>query len=119
MFSVETHHGSLRPKKGRQSRSIEKLMMMHFIHSKGPIYINWVPSGQKGNKECHMEVLHEFRRQFRRKLPENFKSRNGWHFHQDNNPCHKSHFVTDYLAEMQVKTVPHHPYSPDLIPCDF
>ena len=24
-----------------------------------------------------------------------------------------------YLTKMGIKTVPHHPYSPDLAPCDF
>ena len=27
--------------------------------------------------------------------------------------------VTDYLTKMGIKTVPQHPYSPDLAPCDF
>ena len=32
---------------------------------------------------------------------------------------HNSIFVTDYLTKMGIKTVSHHPYSPDLAPCDF
>ena len=42
-----------------------------------------------------------------------------WHFHQDNTPVHNSILVTNYLTKMDIKTVPHHPYSPDLAPCDF
>ena len=42
-----------------------------------------------------------------------------WHFHQDNAPVHNSILVTDYLTKMGIKTVPHRPYSPDLVPCDF
>ena len=42
-----------------------------------------------------------------------------WHFHQDNAPVHNSILVTDYLTKMGIKTVLHHPYSPDLAPCDF
>ena len=38
---------------------------------------------------------------------------------QDNEPVHNSILVTDYLAKMGIKTVPHRPYSPDLAPCDF
>ena len=34
-------------------------------------------------------------------------------------PVHNSILVTDYLAEMGIKTVPQSPYSPDLAPCDF
>ena len=32
---------------------------------------------------------------------------------------YNSTLVTDYLAKMGIKTVPHPPYSPDLAPCDF
>ena len=41
------------------------------------------------------------------------------HFHQDNAPVHNSILVADYLTKMGIKTVPHPPYSPDLVPCDF
>ena len=52
------------------------------------------------------------------KRPALFKS-GLWHFHQDNAPVHNSIFVTGYLTKMGINTVPHHPYSPDLAPCDF
>ena len=42
-----------------------------------------------------------------------------WHFHRDNAPVHNSILVTDYLTKMNIKTVLHHPYSPDVGPCDF
>ena len=42
-----------------------------------------------------------------------------WHFHQDNTPVHNSILLTDYLSKMDMKTIPHRPYSPDLAPCDF
>ena len=42
-----------------------------------------------------------------------------WHIHQDNSPVDNSIFVTDYLTKMDIKTVPHPPYSPDFVPCDF
>ena len=38
-----------------------------------------------------------------------------WHFQQDNAPVHNSILVTDYLSKMGIKTVPHPPYSPDLL----
>ena len=34
-------------------------------------------------------------------------------------PVHNSILVTDYLTKMGIKTVPHHPYCPDVAPCDF
>ena len=66
----------------------------------------------------YVEVLTEFRKRFRRKRLALFKS-GQWHFHQDNAPVHNSILVTEYLTKMGIKTVPHHPYSPELTPCDF
>ena len=37
-------------------------------------------------------------------------------FHQDNAPVHNSILVTDYLAKIGTKIVPHRPYIPDLAP---
>ena len=82
------------------------------------IYMHWVPTGQTVNKEYYVAVLREFRKRFRRKRPVLFKS-GQWHFQQDNAPVHNSILVTDYLAKMGIKTVPHSPYSPDLASCDF
>ena len=63
-------------------------------------------------------VLRDFRKRFRRKRPALFKSVQ-WHFHQDNAPVHNSILVSDYLTKMDIKTVRHPPYSPDLAPSDF
>ena len=63
-------------------------------------------------------VLREFRKRFRQKNQAFFKS-GQWHFHQDNAPVHNFILVTDYLTKMGIKTVPHHPYCPDLAPYDF
>ena len=76
------------------------------------IHHSWLAKGY------YVEVLREFRKRFRRKRPALFKS-GQWHFHQDNASVHNSILVTDYLAKMDIKTVPHLPYSPDLAPCDF
>ena len=66
----------------------------------------------------YVEVLREFRKGFVGKRPALFKS-GQWHLHQDNTPVHNSILVTDYLTKMGIKTVPHPPNSPDLVPCDF
>ena len=104
--------------KGRHSKSTHKLLMIPFFDSTGMIYMHWVPTGQTVNKEYYVEVLREFRKRFRRKMPTLFKSAQ-WHFHQDNAPVHYSILVTDYLTKMGIKTSPYRPYSPDLAPCDF
>ena len=92
--------------------------MIPFFDSTGMIYMHWVPTGQTVNKEYYVDVLREFRKRFHRKRPALFKS-DQWHFHLDKAPVHNTIFVTDYLAKMGIKTVPHCPNSPDLTPCDF
>ena len=77
-----------------------------------------VLTGQTVNKEYDVEVLREVRKRFVGNRPALFKS-GQWHFHQDNAPVPNSILVTDYLAKIGIKTVPHRPYSPELAPCDF
>ena len=80
--------------------------------------MDWDPTGQIINKEYYVEVLRGFRKKFRRRRPALFTS-GQWYIHQDNAPVHNSILVTDLLTNMDIKTVPHPPYSPDLGPCDF
>ena len=89
-----------------------------FFDSTGMIYMLWVPTEQTVNKEYYVEVLREFRKRFLGKRPALFKS-SQWHFYQDNAPVHNSILVSDYLSKMDMKTVLHPPYGPDLAPCDF
>ena len=112
------HAGSPRPKKARQSKSTPKLLMIPFFDSTGMIYMHWVLTGQTVYEEYYVKVLREFRKRFRRKRPALFKS-GQWHFHHDKAPIYNTILVTDYLTKMGIKIVPHHPYSPDLAPCDF
>ena len=112
------HAGSPRPKKARQSKSTHKHFMIPFFDSTGMIYMDWVPTGQTGNKEYYVEVLKEFRERLCRKRSALFKS-GQWHFRQDNAPVDKHILVTDYLTKMGIKTVPQPPHSLYLVPCDF
>ena len=83
------HAGSPWPKKARQRKSIQKLLMIPFFDSTGMIYMHWNPTGQTVNKEYYVEVLREFRKRFLEKRPALFKS-GQWHFQQDNAPVHNS-----------------------------
>ena len=112
------HAASPRPKKARQSKSTHKLLMIPLFDNTGTIYMQWISTGQRVNKEYYAEVLREFRYRFRRKRSALFKS-GQWHFHQDNEQVPNSILVTDYLTKIGIKTVPHPPYSPALAPCDF
>ena len=79
------HAGSPFGQKARQIKSTHKLLIMpFFFDNTGMIYMHWVPTGQKVNKEYYVEVLREFRKRFRRKRPALFES-GQWHFH----PCHR------------------------------
>ena len=102
------HAGSPRPKKARQIKSTHKLLMIPFFDSTGMIYMHWVPSGQRVNKEYYVEVLREFRKRFCRKRLALLKL-GQWQFHQENAPVHNSILVTDYLTQMGIKTVAHPP----------
>ena len=112
--SLWKHAGSPRPKKARQSKSTHKFWWYPFFDNTGMIYMHWVPTGQRVNKEYYVEVLRKFRKRFIGKRPALFKA-GQWYFHQDNAPVHNSIFVTDYLSKMDIKTVPQ---SPDHVPCD-
>ena len=113
------HAGSPRPKKARQIKCTQKLLIIpFFFYSTGMIYMHCVPTGQTVNKEYYVEVLREFRKIFRWKSPALFKL-GLWHFHQDNAPVHNSILVTDYLTKIGIQTDHHPPYSRDLALCDF
>ena len=112
------HPSYPRPKKARQSKSTNILLMIPFFDSTGTIHMHWISAGQTINKEYYIEVLREFRKRFRRKRPALFKSAQ-WHFHQDNASVHNCILVTDYLNKMGIETVPQPPNNPDLAPCDF
>jgi len=43
----------------------------------------------------------------------------GFILHQDNAPAHIALSVKKFLAEKQIPTLDHPPYSPNLTPCDF
>ena len=68
------HAGSPRPKKARQSKSTQKILMIPFFDSTGMIYMHWVPTGQTFDEEYYVEVLREFWKRFCRMRPALFKS---------------------------------------------
>ena len=85
------------------------------------IHQSWLAKGlelELGLGLGYVEVLREFKKRFRRKRPALFKS-GQWHFQQDNTPVHNSILVKDCLTKIGIKTVPHPPYSRDVVPCNF
>jgi hypothetical protein len=43
----------------------------------------------------------------------------GIFFHHSKPPPHSALFLIEFLAKNKVTVLPHHPYSPDLAPCEF
>ena len=54
----------------------------------------------------------------RRKHPEKWRM-NSWFLLHDNAPAHQSVLVKDFLANNNVTTLQHPPYSPHLTPANF
>ena len=98
------HAGSPRPKKPKQSKSTHKLWWSLFFDSTGMIYMYWVLTGQRVNKEYYVEVLREFRKRFRQKRPALFKS-GQWHFYQSTTPS-LSQTIWPRWASTQFLTLP-------------
>jgi hypothetical protein len=42
-----------------------------------------------------------------------------WFLHHDNASAHSALFVLEFLTKSNMNVIPHLPYSPDLVPCDF
>jgi len=42
-----------------------------------------------------------------------------WFLHHDNAPTHTALSIQQFLAKNKMVVVSHHPYSPNLAPCDF
>lgn len=108
---------SPRSKKARQVRSNVKTIIVFFdVH--GIVHWEFVPPGQTVNQHFYLEVLRRLREDVRRKRPELWRS-GEWFLHHDNAPAHKALRMNRYLASQRWSVVPHSPYSPDLVLCDF
>jgi len=75
-----------------------------------------VPPGQSVNQKFYLQVLERLRNTVVRICHE---IANTWFLHHDNIPSHTSFVVREFLAQHNITTLPHPPYSPDLAPCNF
>lgn len=64
------------------------------------------------------EVLRQLRENVQRKWLKLWKDKN-WLFHHDNEPAQASMKTTQFLTKINMDTITHFPYSPDLAPCDY
>jgi histone-lysine N-methyltransferase SETMAR len=82
---------------------------------KGIVHHEFVPP----NTMVNSDVLRPLGENMQRKRPELWRNHN-WLLHHDNVPAHTSlKTTTDTVTNNNMVIVPHPPYSPDLVPCDF
>jgi hypothetical protein len=70
------------------------------------------------NKEMNIHILRRLSDAVGRKRPQKWRT-SSWFLLHDNAPAHVSVLVQDFLANNNVTTPEHHPYSPDLAPGGF
>ena len=107
---------SSRPKKARMSKSRVKSMLIIFFDSKGIVHKEFLPPGQTVNQTFYLQVLECLQN---RVMRIHHEIANMWFLHHDNVPSHTSFAMREFLAQLNITTLPHPPYSPDLAPCDF
>ena len=75
-----------------------------------------MPPRQTMNQTFYLQVLGRLRNGI---VPVRRETANMWFLHHGNAPSHTSIAVREFLAQNNITTLPHPPYSPDLAPCDF
>jgi len=70
------------------------------------------------NERIHVTVPRHIRHAVRRKRPEKWRTNSCFPLH-NNAPAHRTVFVKDFLAKINITTLEHPTFSPDLDPADF
>lgn len=112
--------GSEPPQIPRLPSDRRKLLAVVFWGSEGILHIEWFKSTkeQRGlNGALYEQMIERMHAKLLAKNPE--KVKRGLMLLQDNAPCHKTLSVRKKLDELNIKTLPHPPFSPDLAPSDF
>jgi transposase len=104
--------------KARQVRSSTKSMFIVFFDVKRTVHREFVPPKTTVNSDFYCDVLRHLRENLRRRKLELWHNHN-WLLHHDNGPAYTSLKTTEYVTNNNMVIVPHPPYSPDLVHCDF
>ena len=113
--SVWLFPGDTQLLKFKRSRSASKQMVASYIAKTG--HITTIPLEERCTvtadwyvHQCLPQVLHAVRTR---------RPKSGITLHHDNAPAHTAAITREFLASDGVQLLSHHPYSPDLAPCDF
>ena len=115
--SVWKHKTSPSPIKARLSKSVGKVICIIFFTSQEIILTHMVPEHSTVNGDYYSKLLkYDLKRTIRKKRQD--LSPSGFLLHHDNAPAHTSKVVMS-VQDMDIETLPHQPYSPDLAPSDY
>ena len=89
-----------------------------FFDIQGIVHFEFLPQGQTVNQTVYKEILRRLVRSVHDKR-RSFWKVNAWALYHDNASAHTALSICQFLAEKNIATLEHPPYSPDLAPCDF
>ncbi|KAL4497005.1 hypothetical protein ABPG72_002161 [Tetrahymena utriculariae] len=98
------------------------LMVYGAISWYGKSEIHICEQGFKVNSVTYCEILSKVLIPFAKKTYVTTRKKNQkkeWILLQDNAPCHRSHYTTQFLTDNNVKKIEHPPNSPDLNPIEL
>ena len=101
-----------------RQRMVKKVLHVVFLDNKGPVMQLPVPRGRTVTGAFYKNVvLKKLKAQFKRRRPKTgLKYLRLLH---DNAPAQKALIVTEFLESEKVNVLSHHPFSPDLAPCNY
>ena len=105
------------PKKAKVVSSAGKVMVISFFYTDGMVYQHVVPPHTTVTGLYYRDVLKVLQGHITRKRP--YLHATSWMLHHNNARLHVANVVAEYLAQINLKCIPHPPYSLDLAPCDF
>ena len=93
-------------------------MLIVFFDIQGIVHFEFLHQGQTVNQTVYKEILPRLVRSVRDKRRSLWEAYT-WMLHYDNAFAHTALNIRQFLAERNITTLEHPPYSPDLAPCDF